>query len=70
METKCIFDISFMRCCQSSGILNYFPPFKKNELNSYLKLSWRIKKNYKSIQRCIYVENKCNSAISVMNLCL
>lgn len=44
VETKCIFDISLMHCCQSNGTLNYFPPCKKKELDHYLKLSWGIKK--------------------------
>lgn len=40
VETKCIFDIYLMYCCQSNGRLNYFSLFKKkNELNCYWKLS-------------------------------
>ena len=65
VETNCIFDISLMHCCQSNGTLNYFSSFKKNQLNHYLKLSWGIKK-WNNIQRCIYVENKCDSAISII----
>lgn len=38
VETKCIFDISFMHCCQSNGTLYYFRHFKKKGLNHYLKI--------------------------------